>query len=143
MSQLHLTTQLRRFLITGFSAAGIDFCVYTFMLYIGLDYDPAKACGFLAAVAFAYNGHRRWTFSTHGSKKRIAAFTMLYITTFIINITTNGAVLEYLGKDSKLDVLIAFVVATGITATVNFTMMKFVIFRQSPANNTEIETENS
>lgn len=128
----HLSVQIKRFLITGFSAAGIDFCVYTLMLYFGLDYNPAKACGFLAAVAFAYNGHRRWTFTTHGSKKRITAFSLLYVTTFTINISTNWAVLEFLGKDSKPDVVIAFCVATGITAVINFTMMKFVIFRRLP-----------
>jgi len=71
MSHLHLSAQLRRFLITGVSATIIDSTVYTIMLYLGMDFSPAKACGFLTAVAFAYNGHRRWTFSTHGSRKRI------------------------------------------------------------------------
>ena len=129
MSQLHLTRQLKRFLITGLSATLIDSIVYTLMLYLGMDFSPAKACGFIAAVAFAYNGHRRWTFSTHGSRKRIIGFTGLYITTFVINNVTNSLMLELLGKEQKLDIAGAFVVATGITAIVNFTMMKFFIFR--------------
>lgn len=37
--------------------------------------------------------------------------------------------LEILGKELKIDIAAAFVVATGVTATVNFTMMKFFIFR--------------
>lgn len=129
MSQLHLSAQLRRFLVTGVSATIIDSIVYTLMLYLGMDFSPAKACGFITAVAFAYNGHRRWTFSTHGSRKRILGFTGLYVTTFLINNLTNTLMLEILGKEQKIDIAGAFVVATGITAIVNFTMMKFFIFR--------------
>jgi len=137
MSQLKLSAQLRRFLITGLSAAAIDATVYTMLLYIGLDYAPAKAGGFVAALAFAYNGHRRWTFSTHGSKKRMAGFAGLYITTFTINNLTNTLMLGILGTAQRTDVAAAFVVATGITAVVNFTMLKFLIFR--PARPAAIE----
>jgi putative flippase GtrA len=129
MSQIKLTAQLRRFLITGISATLIDSSVYSLMLYLGMDFSPAKAIGFIAAVAFAYNGHRRWTFSTHGSRKRIAGFAGLYVTTFVINNITNTLMLELYGKEDKLDIALAFVVATGITAIVNFTMLKFFIFR--------------
>ena len=128
MSSLHLSKQLRRFLITGLSATAIDFSVYTFMLYAGLDFPYAKACGFLTAVAFAYNGHRRWTFDSHSSRKRMLGFAGLYVTTFFINNLTNSLMLGLLGKE-KIGILGAFVVATGITAVVNFTMMKFFIFR--------------
>jgi len=129
MSHLYLSAQLRRFLITGLSATIIDSSVYSAMLYLGMDFSPAKACGFLTAVAFAYNGHRRWTFSTHGSRKRIIGFIGLYLTTFLINNLTNTLMLEILGKEQKIDIAGAFVVATGVTAIVNFTMMKFFIFR--------------
>ena len=129
MSHLKLTSQLRRFLITGLSATAVDATVYSILLYLGLDYSPAKAGGFLTAVAFAYNGHRRWTFSTHGSKKRIVGFAGLYVTTFLINNLTNTLMLELLGTEYKTQVAAAFVVATGVTAIVNFTMMKFFIFR--------------
>ena len=140
MSHLHLSAQLRRFLITGISATIIDSSVYSLMLYLGMDFSPAKACGFLAAVAFAYNGHRRWTFSTHGSRKRILGFAGLYMTTFVINNLTNTLMLEILGKEQKLDIAGAFVVATGITAIVNFTMMKFFIFRPAKVVPTEAES---
>lgn len=139
MSQLKLSAQLRRFLVTGVGATIIDSIVYSLMLSLGLDFSPAKACGFIAAVAFAYNGHRRWTFNTHGSKKRIAGFAGLYVTTFIINNVTNTLMLELYGKENKVDIAIAFVVATGITAIVNFTMMKFFIFRPKRPQPTIVE----
>lgn len=129
MSQVKLSAQLRRFLVTGLSATAIDSVVYTLMLYLGMDFSPAKACGFIAAVAFAYNGHKMWTFGTYGSRKRILGFTGLYLTTFVINNVTNSVMLEVLGKEQISDIAGAFVVATGITATVNFTMLKFFIFR--------------
>lgn len=129
MSQHRLSAQLRRFLITGLTATGIDSAVYSTLLYLGMDFSPAKACGFLVAVLFAYNGHRRWTFGSHGSRKRIAGFIGLYVTTFLINNLTNTMMLEILGKEQRIDIAGAFIVATGITAIVNFTMMKFFIFR--------------
>lgn len=129
MSHIKLSAQLRRFLVTGVTATAIDSVIYSLMLYLGMDFSPAKACGFLTAVAFAYNGHRRWTFSTHGSRKRIAGFIGLYVTTFLINNLSNTLMLEILGKEQKIDIAGAFVVATGVTAIVNFTMMKFFIFR--------------
>jgi putative flippase GtrA len=141
MSQIKITAQLRRFLITGVSATVIDSSVYSLMLFLGMDFSPAKACGFIAAVAFAYQGHRRWTFSTHGSKKRMAGFAGLYATTFVINNVTNTLMLELYGKEEKLDIAVAFVVATGITAIVNFTMMKFFIFR--PAKPGAVAAEES
>lgn len=141
MSRVKLTAQLRRFLITGVSATLIDSTVYSLMLYLGMGFSPAKACGFIAAVAFAYNGHRRWTFSTHGSKKRIAGFAGLYVTTFVINNVTNTLMLELYGKEEKIDIAIAFIVATGITAIVNFTMMKFFIFRPKKTGTAVAESE--
>ena len=129
MSKHKLHIQLRRFIITGLAATMIDSAVYALLLYLGMDFAPAKACGFIAAVAFAYNGHRRWTFATHGSKKRIAAFATLYITTFVVNNLTNTLMLELLGKEQVVDIAAAFVVATGFTAVVNFTMLKLFIFR--------------
>ncbi len=134
MPDLHLSTQLRRFIITGLSAALVDSSVYTLMLYLGMDFSPAKACGFIAALSVAYNGHRRWTFSTHGSRKRIAGFAGLYIVTFLINNLTNSLMLEILGKQQKTDIAGAFIVATGLTALVNFTMLKFFIFRPKKAD---------
>ena len=130
MSKHRLTAQLRRFIITGLAAALVDSLVYSLMLYLGMDFSPAKACGFIAAVAFAYNGHRRWTFATHGSKKRIAGFAGLYVTTFVVNNVTNSLMLELLGKERVAEIAAAFVVATGVTAAVNFTMLKFFIFRR-------------
>ena len=129
MSAHKLSIQLRRFIVTGLAAAVVDSVVYGLLLYLGMDFSPAKACGFLAAVAFAYNGHRRWTFVTHGSKKRIAGFAGLYFTTFAVNNLTNTMMLALLGKEQVIDIATAFVVATGFTAVVNFTMLKFFVFR--------------
>ncbi len=129
MTERHLPTQLRRFIVTGLTATVVDSSVYALMLYLGMDFSPAKACGFMAALSVAYNGHRRWTFSTRGSRRRMAAFAGLYIMTFIINNLTNTLMLEILGKEQKTGIAGAFIVATGLTALVNFTVLKFFIFR--------------
>lgn len=69
--------------------------------------------------------------STHGSRRRIAGFAGLYITTLLINSLTNSLMLDILGRQQKTDIAGAFMIATGLTALVNFTMMKPLIFRPS------------
>jgi len=65
---------------------------------------------------------------SHGSTSRLAAFSVLYVTALIINNAVNLSVLEIFGRDRE-GLAIAFVIATGITAALNFTVMKLLIFR--------------
>lgn len=124
-----LLQQLKRYIMTGGVATLIDFCVYSSLLYFGMDFSYAKALSFLTALSFSYNGHRRWTFQSHGNLQRIIAFIVLYISSFVLNILSNAFMLELLGTDTKIKILAAFVVSTGLTAVLNFIILKFYIFR--------------
>jgi putative flippase GtrA len=147
---MRLTAQLRRFLITGFSATLIDLSFYSLFLYllrhfwpdglhidadiplqfmsVGLEFMFAKVGSFMCAVIFAYHGHRSWTFMSHGSKKRATAFMTLYVSALVINATANSSILAIVGTEIT-GIATAFVIATGFTATINFVVMKFFIFR--------------
>lgn len=128
MSRHHISKQLKRFLVTGISATLIDLTCYSAFLYLGMGFMLAKGGSFLCAVSFAYLGHRSWTFMSHGSSSRLAAFSMLYLSALVINNVINLSMLETFGKEIE-GISISFVIATGITATMNFIVMKFFIFR--------------
>lgn len=137
MNQQHISRQLKRFLITGIGATLIDLACYSTFLYLGMSFMLAKAASFLCAVSFAYIGHRSWTFMSHGSSSRLTAFSMLYLSALVINNVINLSMLETFGKEIE-GIAISFVIATSVTATINFIVMKFLIFK--PANQPEAET---
>jgi len=135
MSQHHISNQLKRFLITGVSTTLVDLVCYSAFLYIGMGFMLAKASSFLCAVSFAYIGHRSWTFMTHGSTGRLAAFATLYVCALVFNNAVNLSMLELFGKQVQ-GIAIAFVIASGTTAAINFTVMRFFIFRPVQHNDT-------
>jgi putative flippase GtrA len=55
-------------------------------------------------------------------------FMALYLTTLLINVGINSGVITALG-DAELVLLLAFLAATGTSATLNFIGMRMIVFR--------------
>jgi putative flippase GtrA len=125
-----LNTELGRFLIVGLTTVGIDFSVYRLLLLAGLAVGVAKAIGFVAGTVFAYFANKRWTFGVQRAGVdafEAARFAAVYAVSLAANVTANGVVLHFLPS-----IVFAFLVATGISATMNFLGMKFLVFRGTP-----------
>jgi putative flippase GtrA len=94
-----------------------------------LNVDMAKAVGFLAGTVFAYFANRFWTF---GHKTALAGsawrFAVLYTATLALNVYINALALDKLA-DLSVAVQISFLLATGVSATLNFLGMKLFVFR--------------
>ena len=124
--------ELAVFLVVGITTAGIDFCVYRGLAWGGLGVDIAKAAGFLAGTVFAYAANRAWTFGhkphAPGSLWR---FLLLYGMTLGANVFVNALALKDLAG-LAFPVQVAFVLATGTSATLNFLGMKFFVFQAAP-----------
>ena len=94
--------------------------------------DIAKAVGFLAGTLLAYFANRFWTFghkpSSAGSTWR---FVVLYTATLAVNVYINALALDKLASLTAA-VQIAFILATGVSATLNFVGMKLFVFRAAP-----------
>ena len=120
--------QLRRFLIVGSTTVLVDFGFYTLCLALGMAIDPAKGLGFIAGTFFAYLANRFWTFEASAVRGRLLRFLVLYLTTLVINVGVNAAVVAVAGT-SPIGLGFAFVVATGVSASLNFIGMKFIGFR--------------
>jgi putative flippase GtrA len=127
--------ELAIFLIVGASTVAIDFLSYRGLIgFEVMSIDMAKATGFLLGTLFAYFANRFWTFGnrTHvpGSAWR---FSVLYASTLGTNVLINALALKLLA-DVAVAIQLAFLLATGVSACLNFIGMKLFVFRPIPAS---------
>ena len=129
-----IKSELAVFLIVGTLAVLIDFSTYCALLWSGVvSVDIAKGSSFLVGTVFAYFTNRFWTFShvqyRPGSPWRFGA---LYMMTLGANVIVNTVVLRSL-VDVRAAVQLAFLIATGTSASLNFVGMKMFVFRAGDA----------
>jgi putative flippase GtrA len=118
------------FLIVGMSTVLVDFMTYCGLIQFQVvAVDIAKAAGFLVGTLFAYFANRMWTFG-HKSHARGSAlrFSALYATTLGVNVLINAATIKLLA-DTAVAFKLAFLLATGFSASLNFLGMKHFVFR--------------
>jgi putative flippase GtrA len=102
--------------------------VYRLFLFLDTPIAVAKAVGFIAGTAFAYFANKLWTFDrANGGRNVFALFSGLYLTTLIINLGVNSGVIAILGE-KELALTLAFLMATGTSATLNFVGLRLVVF---------------
>ena len=126
--------ELAIFLIVGVSTVLVDFILYRGLIgFQVMEVDMAKAAGFLVGTLFAYFANRFWTFGHNphvpGSVWR---FSALYASTLGANVLTNALVLKLLA-DMAIASQLAFLLATGVSACLNFLGMKLFVFKPIPA----------
>lgn len=127
--------ELRRFLLAGGATVVVDSLTYASLLWVGAPVPIAKAVGFTTGATFAFVVNRFWTFASRqlartNERARILAFSGLYLTTLALNVLLNSAVLAILPSSPGTRVL-AFLIATGASATMNFLGMKYQVFRRA------------
>jgi putative flippase GtrA len=125
--------ELLLFLVIGSLTVLIDFLAYRGLVWgESMGINTAKATGFLIGTVFAYFANRIWTFGkaehAAGSAWR---FIVLYAVTLGSNVLLNAAVLMLLGK-SEWVIQLAFFMATGVSAVLNFIGMKWFVFTRKP-----------
>lgn len=123
--------EILRFLLVGATTVLIDFVVYRLIMFAGIATGAAKAMGFLTGTVFAYFVNRLWTFGAteqSGGLLQVFRFTAVYGGSLVANVAVNGVILGLAGR-SEFVLAVAFVLATGVSATLNFVGMKFFVFR--------------
>ena len=124
-----LSQKLQRFLIVGFATVIIDFATYHILLYLDSPTAIAKALGFITGTIFAYFANKLWTFDrAKGGANIFSMFVALYLTTLIINVSLNSGIIAVLGEQ-ELFLALAFLIATGTSATLNFVGMQMIVFK--------------
>lgn len=127
--------ELAIFFIVGASTVVVDFISYRGLIgFQIMDVDMAKATGFLMGTLFAYFFNRFWTF---GHKPHVPGsawrFSALYASTLGANVLINALALRLLA-DVSAAIQLAFLVATGVSACLNFLGMKLFVFKPIPAS---------
>lgn len=122
--------ELSVFLVVGTSTVVVDYATYVALLnWASLAVDLAKGLGFLTGTVYAYFVNRIWTFghqqAAAGSARR---FALLYALTLGANVLINAGVLRLLGEWGMARQM-AFFVATGVSAVLNFLGMKLYVFQ--------------
>ena len=116
--------EFNRFLLAGFSAVGTDFVAYYILLNF-LPIDLAKVLSFIVGTIVAFVMNKYWTFEKYETNyNEIWQFVLLYTTSLFANVMINRLVL-----DVTQMVFFAFLVATGISAFINFIGQKFWVFK--------------
>jgi len=125
-----LAKQIKRFLIVGFTTVVIDFTAYRLLLYLDSPTAIAKGLGFVAGTIFAYFANKLWTFNrAKGGTNVFSMFVALYITTLAVNVGVNSGVIQILGEE-EIFMTLAFFMATGTSATLNFIGMQMIVFKR-------------
>lgn len=128
-----ITRELRVFLIVGSLTVLLDFLTYRALVLTDcLSVDIAKSLGFLAGTLFAYYANKAWTFgqNTHtpGGAWR---FVLLYAITLTTNVMVNAGCLA-LFSAMPIAIQSSFLIATFVSAALNFLGLKFFVFKTHP-----------
>lgn len=125
--------ELTIFLVIGTLTVLIDFSTYRGLVELGvISVDFAKGISFLVGTTFAYFANRMWTFGHNNHAPGSAwRFILLYAATLGANVGVNALMLHIFAK-AAFAVQLAFLVATGISAVLNFLGMKWFVFKTSP-----------
>ena len=118
------------FLFVGSATVLTDLLCYNLLLWLNFSsVNLAKGLGFLAGLAFSYAANKKLTFAhTQHETGSLPRYLILYSITLGVNVIVNAIALHGLQNWSEV-VTLAFIIATGASASLNFLGMKFFVFR--------------
>ena len=129
-SNSSIKTETFLFGIIGIIAVLIDTCSYLFLFYLTGSINLSKFVSFIMGAVFSYYGNKNITFNVKAKKLTPVYFSLVYAISLGLNIFTNSFSLYLLQNEETVSILIAFFIATIISALFNFVMMKFFVFNK-------------
>jgi putative flippase GtrA len=130
-----LLSQLGRFVLVGCLSAVVDYGLYQTLLHLDLDASIAKTISFVCGTTTAYLLNKRFTFHAPGTggTRQFAGFLLLYGSTLLVNVGMNALALTLVPNDVPWQTTICWAIAQGSATTINFLVLRTVIFRGRPA----------
>ena len=106
----------------------IDFALYRSLLHLILfgaeNLNLAKGISFIGGTFFAYMANRFWTFNQQAIRSdSFSRFIAVYVLGLAANIAVNYLAITYLNVFfgiSEYNIILAFLLATSISASLNF-----------------------
>lgn len=135
--------QIIKFGVIGVFAVLVDLACYSVFLHVFPDKlfgfitneVSSKSVSFVCGSLVTYNLNKFWTWKKKDkSNKRIVNFYILYLFSMLLNVLINSGMLYLLLNKESLHFvpkkyLVAFVVATGASALLNFFGQKWWVFK--------------
>ena len=114
-------------MITGFLVVFIDGLFYFLLTSLEFTFQIAKRISFLiGAFFFSFILNRNYVFLY---KKRNFSQVLYFVILYIMSFFVNSFVHDYILIISNIS-LMSFIFATAVSATLNYLVMKFFIFKK-------------
>ena len=121
--------QLSRYLVTGFTAFGIEYGLYILLFkWVGLHYILASVIVYALVFWFSFIINRIWSFKSKGSiKKQFVQYGLL----FLFNLVVSNIFLMQLFTDVLgIDPLFSPFLKMACVVCWNFLIYKFIIYKE-------------
>ena len=121
--------QLIRYLVTGFTAFGIEYAMYVFLLkVIGLHYILASVIVYALVFWFSFIVNRFWSFKSKGHiGKQLLQYGLLFSFNLVVS---NIFIMKLLTDVIGLDPLISPFIKMTFVVSWNFLIYKYIIYKE-------------
>ncbi len=124
-----ISKELKYFFIIGVVTVLIDYSTYRSLIFFESNISIAKSTGFALGTIFSFMANRNITFNVKNNFfGHLIKFILLYFISMLFNAFVNSFSLGLL-SNLNLKVQISFVIATIISASINFGGMKYFVFK--------------
>ncbi|MEA5058674.1 MAG: GtrA family protein [Clostridia bacterium] len=120
--------QLIRFGLVGVLNTAVDFCVYQFLVWLGLHYAASQCISYSCGLLNSYFFNRRWTFRQEKTytKKEFIRFLAVNLGSLALSVLLLRLCYEVLGIQSNL---LAKGIVTAFVMVINFLGNKLFVFK--------------
>ena len=127
-----MVLEFKRYLLVGVGSNLINFFIYQFLNYMGIQLFVAALLGYLAGLSISYTYSRLWVFGQKfiSSRKLILSFSMVYVLGGLGMSLLIVASVNIFGFDYR----IAWISGSIFAVMNNFCGQKFFVFKKGIIN---------
>jgi putative flippase GtrA len=120
-----------RFLVTGLVVLPLSLGLHLLAVRAGLDVHASRVLSYVVGTALVTVLHRRWTFAAPGVRGATLWVALLYATTFVVVVLTHALAIHLLPAVLAPAWVVgtAWLVSQGLGTTVNFLVLRGLVFR--------------
>ena len=124
----YISNEVKRFIIVGGSTVLLDLICYFTLVKLGFESSISKGFSFTIGAIYAYIANKYFTFQNKNyGLLQFCLFILLYLSTLLVNVITNETLLNF-SNSTHSSLILAFIFATFVSATLNFLGMKYIVF---------------
>jgi putative flippase GtrA len=118
------------FNIVGVINTIITYGIYSFFVFLGIDYRLALFMEYCLGVVFSFFLHRKFTFRHTGIITMRMVFSM--IASYLVVLGINMALLIILVEKFSFNEYIGQIIALTVSVAISFLAQKYLVFQKKP-----------